>query len=251
MTSQQDDKYIIVITKDDIKYSGKLETVDKVNSKLILSKVTKNFQGAEESLEKIEIPRNDIKELRTTELSNNKTEEEQNFNAIPDNKISTENENNNLNKAYDKKKDFFDSLKPMSNPEVKQETKNYNQKNKDTFNMTDNNLNDDNNNNYHKRGKNLRGYGRGRGGYNRGRYNNYNNNYGRQYYNNNYNNNNYNNNYHQQNNNGSYYFIRGKMYRGRGRGKRGGFKNKFEEKQEDNNNKEQQEVKQENKEENK
>ena len=173
--SSQDDKYIIVITKDDIKYSGKLEIVDKVNSKLILSKVTKSIQGIEESIDKIEIPRNDIKELRTPELSNNKTEEEQNFNAIPDNKISNESESNNLNKAYDKNKDFFDSLKPMTNPEAKQESKNYNQKNKDTFDLSDSNLNDDDKKNYYKRvgaKSNLRTFGRGRGGHNRGKYNN-------------------------------------------------------------------------------
>ena len=250
MASEQNDKYIIVITKDDIKYSGKLEIVDKVNSKLILSKVTKTFQNVEESLEKIEIPRNDIKELRTSELPNTKTENEQNFNAIPENKISNESENNNLNKAYDNKKDFFDNLRPMTNPELKQESKTYNQKNKDTFNLNDNNLNDEEKKNYYKRvgaKSNLRAFGRGRGGYNRGRYNNYNNNYGRQYYNNNYNNgNNY---YQQNNNNGGYHNNRGKLFRGRGRGRRG-FKNNFEQKQE-NNNKEQQEVKQENKEENK
>ena len=44
-------------------------------------------------------------------------------NIIDENKLA------NVVKAYDKTKaDFFDQIKPMTNPEVKKESKNYNQK---------------------------------------------------------------------------------------------------------------------------
>ena len=221
---------IIVITKDGTKYLGTLQKIDKVNEKVILSQVTKTFQGKEENLDSIEVAKNDISEYKALEIVN-KTEDVPNFNAIPDNKVNNINQNQieNLDKAYDKSKDFFDGLKNVTNSEAKKESKLFNDKNKDTFNMTEKELNQDYNdkNNYYKKyGKNnLRGYNRGRGGYNRGRYNNNN----RQYYNNNYNN--YNNNYYQQNNNNYYnnYNNRGRQNRGRGgrgRGKnRGNFKN--------------------------
>ena len=238
---------IIIITKDGTKYLGTLLKIDKINEKVILSQVTKTFQGKEENLDSAEVAKNDISEYKALEIVN-KTEDVPNFNAIPENKVNNINQNQieNLDKAYDKSKDFFDGLKNVTNSEAKYESKLFNDKNKDTFNLTEKELNQNfNKNSYYKKyGKNnLRGFNRGRGGYNRGRYNN-------RQYNNNYNN--YNNNYYQQNNNYYNNFNnRGKPPRGRGRGRnRGNFKNNnnYDDSQKIESNNKQNEVKKENEE---
>ena len=199
--NKTENKQVIVDLFNGDKVLGTLIEVDKINLKMILEKVTRKKNGEEEKLDKLEINKSDIKELKLVNYEIKKEEIQKNINAIPENKIPQKEEIGE--KAYDKNESFFDKLTSMTHPEAKQESNNYNQKNKDTFNL----IEDKNNqifkkNNYYN---NSRGRGnknhnnRGRGNYNnnRGLYNNRGNykNYrgrgqrGRKNYNNYYNNN--------------------------------------------------------------
>ena len=231
--SQQKQNILIIETKDGAKYQGIFVSKDIKKQIITLANVKKTFQGKEESIPNIEITKDNIERINIIDFRPPK-EDIHNFNEIPQNKKSVVDENKlaNVEKAYDKSKDdFFDHLKPMTNPEAKKESRNYNQKNKDTFNLPENYY-DDNQREWKNRG-NRRGYGqRGRGGYgrgNRGGYNNYyKNNRGR---NNNYGNDG-NHNYRGQN-------YRGRVNRGRGRGRgnRGGYKkNNYNQENNQNNN---------------
>ena len=200
--NKTENKQVIVDLFNGDKVLGTLIEVDKINLKMILEKVTRKKNGEEEKLDKLEINKSDIKELKLINYEIKKEEIQKNINAIPENKIPQKEEIGE--KAYDKNESFFDKLTSMTHPEAKQESNNYNQKNKDTFNL----IEDKNNqifkkNNYYNnsRGRGNKNYNnRGRGNYNnnRGFYNNRGNykNYrgrgqrGRKSYNNYYNNNN-------------------------------------------------------------
>ncbi len=223
--SKPEQKQVIVELQNGDKCEGVLANIDKVNLKILLvnaKKTPSSDPSKPESFEKLEINKGDIKEIKVIqfEVKTEAKEEQSNINAIPEDKKPV-NVHGAKTKGYDKNESFFDTLSGMTHPEARQESKNYNDKNKDTFNLPNeperkyhnNGYNNYHNNRgrggYHNRGNR----GRGRGGYNN--YNNYNN--GGNYYNNNGN-----------FNRGGYNGRRG---RGRGRGgynnnyNRGGFKN--------------------------
>jgi len=244
--NQPKKNYLIVETKDGAKYHGIYVSKDIQRQIITLSEVKKIFEEKEEGLPMVEITKDSIASINIIDIRPPK-DNIHNFNEIPENKknVVDENKLSNIEKAYDKSKDdFFDNLKSMTNPEAIKESKVYNKKNRDTFNLPENyNDNDYNLNNWrgNRRG-NVRGRGgnrgnRGRNGYNN-YYNNYNNNYNNNYknnynnYNNNYNNNNYNgygNNKGENQNDQEIKYIRGRpnRIRGRGRGRatgnRGGY----------------------------
>ena len=198
--NKSEEKQVIVELNNGQKVRGTLIQVDKINLKMILENVKQEVNGKEETLDKLEINKSDIKELKLVHFEM-KTEEKQNINAIPENKIPQNQEN--TQKAYDKNESFFDKLTSMTHPEARNESKNYNQKNKDTFNLTEQDKSNQNNKKYYHNNNN-----RGRG------YNKYHNNKGRGGYNNNNYNKNSNNNY--NNNRGGYGNFRGRGQRGRG-----------------------------------
>jgi len=195
--SKAENKQVIVELFNGDKVKGTLIQVDKINLKMILENVIiQRNEKEDEKLDKLEINKSDIKELKLINYEI-KTEEIQcNINAIPENKIPQKEDNKE--KAYDKNESFFDKLTPMTHPEVRQESKIYNQKNKDTFNLTE----EQNNQGYNKKshyynngGRGNKNYIRGRGGYNnnrgfhnnsRGRYKNFRRQRGKKNYNNNY-----------------------------------------------------------------
>ena len=135
-----EEKQVIVELNNGQKVCGTLIKVDKINLKMILENVKKEIDGKEETFDKLEINKSDIKELKLVHFEM-KPEEKQNINAIPENKIPQNKEN--MQKAYDKNESFFDKLTSMTHPEARNESKNYNQKNKDTFNLSE----EDKNNN--------------------------------------------------------------------------------------------------------
>ena len=216
--SKPEQKQVIVELQNGDKCEGVLANIDKVNLKILLvnaKKTPSSDPSKPESFEKLEINKGDIKEIKVIqfEVKTEAKEEQSNINAIPEDKKPV-NVHGAKTKGYDKNESFFDTLSGMTHPEARQESKNYNDKNKDTFNLPNeperkyhnNGYNNYHNNRgrggYHNRGNR----GRGRGGYNN--YNNYNN--GGNYYNNNGN------------------FNRGGYNgrRGRGRG-RGGYNNNY------------------------
>ena len=143
-------------------------------------------------------------------------ENKNNINAIPDHKIPQNKEKGE--KSYNKNESFFDKLTPITKLESREESKHYNQRNKDTFNLNEQEHYKVKKNYYH----NNNNY-KGKGGYNkyynnRGGYKNNN-----KYYNNRER---YNNNYHNR---------RGynKNYSGRGKGN---FNNMFQNNWKNNNN---------------
>ena len=172
-----EEKQVIVELNNGEKVRGTLINVDKINLKMILNNVKQEIDGKEVTKDKLEINKSDIKEIKLVHFEM-KSEEKHNINAIPENKIPQNKEN--TQKAYDKNESFFDNLTSMTHPEARNESKNYNQKNKDTFNLNEQDKNDKGNNKYYNNNNH-----RGRGGYknyynNRGKYNNnkgYNNNY--------------------------------------------------------------------------
>ena len=194
-----EEKQVIVELNNGQKVCGTLIKVDKINLKMILENVKKEIDGKEETFDKLEINKSDIKELKLVHFEM-KPEEKQNINAIPENKIPQNKEN--MQKAYDKNESFFDKLTSMTHPEARNESKNYNQKNKDTFNLSE----EDKNNNKGNKKDYYNNNNRGRGGYK-----NYHNNRGsnRGRYNNNYNNNNI-------NNRSGYNNFKGRGKRGKG-----------------------------------
>ena len=143
-------------------------------------------------------------------------ENKNNINAIPDHKIPQNKEKGE--KSYNKNESFFDKLTPITKLESREESKHYNQRNKDTFNLNEQEHYKVKKNHYH----NNNNY-KGKGGYNK-------------YYNNRggyKNNNKYYNNKERFNNN--YHNRRGynKIYSGRGKGN---FNNMFQNNWKNNNN---------------
>ena len=221
--SKPEQKQVIVELQNGDKCEGVLANIDKVNLKILLvnaKKTPSSDPSKPESFEKLEINKGDIKEIKVIqfEVKAEPKEEQSNINAIPEDKKPV-NVQGAKTKSYDKNESFFDTLSGMTHPEARQESKNYNDKNKDTFNLPN-----EPERKYHNNGYNNYHNNRGRGGYhnrgNRGRgrggFTNYNNYNGGNYYNNNGN-----------FNRGGYNGRRG---RGRGRGgynnyNRGGFKN--------------------------
>lgn len=227
--SQQKQNILIIETKDGIKYEGVYVSKDIQKQILKLANVKKKYQDKEEILPEIEISKENIANIYVVDIRPPK-DDIHNINEIPENKKNAVDENKlaNIEKAYDKSRDdFFDNLKPMTNPEAKKESRDYNRKNKDTFNMSE-----EENNNYNRgwRGRgNKRGYnrGRGRGGYGGGNHNYYGNGQHNNGYYAHYNKEDGNQNYHKKNN------YRGRGFRGRGY--RGGFQNNYQNKAENNN----------------
>ena len=191
--SKAENKQVIVELFNGDKVKGTLIQVDKINLKMILENVViQRNEKEDEKLDKIEINKSDIKELKLINYEIKKEEIQSNINAIPENKIPQKEDNKQ--KAYDKNESFFDKLTPMTHPEVREESKIYNQKNKDTFNLIEEQNNQGNNKKshyYNNRGRGNKNYNRGRGGYNNNR------------------------GFHNNNNRGGY-----KNFRGRGRGKK-------------------------------
>ena len=229
--NQQKQNILIVETKDGAKYQGIFISKDIQKQIITLSNVKKTFQGKEETLNSIEITKDNIASINIIEVRPQK-DDIYNINEIPENKKNVVDESKlaNMEKAYDKSKDdFFDHLKLMSNPEVKKESRNYNKKNKDTFNLTED---PSNKKVWRGRGRGKRGYGFGRGrgrgnyhgGFNNYQKNNQKNNYGgydnnnRSYMNMNF-----------QNHQGINYYNNRGFGRGRGRGKgiRGGYEGRY------------------------
>ena len=199
--SKPEQKQVIVELQNGDKCEGVLANIDKVNLKIQLTAAKKTSGTAPtkvESFETLEISKADIKEIKVIqfEAKTEPKEESGNINAIPDNKKPL-NVEQTKQKSYDKNESFFDTLSGATHFEARQESKNYNQKNKDTFNLPNE---PERKPYYNNRGRGGYHHNRGRGGY-------YNNNRGRGGYNN------YNN-YH-NNNNGNYNGRRGI---GRGRG---------------------------------
>ena len=62
-------------------------------------------------------------------------ENKNNINAIPDHKIPQNKEKGE--KSYNKNESFFDKLTPITKLESREESKHYNQRNKDTFNLNE------------------------------------------------------------------------------------------------------------------
>lgn len=220
MASAQGSNHVVICLKSGDSITGKLTSIDKVNFKITLNQATKILKDApdkKEYFETLEVGKDSIGEIKLVKCDQPKQmspAEVQNINAIPENKIPVQAEQHKA-KLYDKDS-FFDNLTIASKVNVKKETQNYNDKNKDTFDYPY-----DPENKFqhqHKRGgyNNYKrgnfqgngghfGRGRGRGGFQGG----YNNNYQRG-------------NFHQGNYRGG---NRG-FGRGRGRGGRGGHYNR-------------------------
>ena len=157
--NQQKQNILIIETKNGAKYQGIYISKDLQKQIITLSNVKKTFQQNEETFPMIDIKKDDIASINIIDFRPPK-EDIHNINEIPENKKNAIDENQlaNVEKAYDKSKDdFFDRLKPMNNPEVKKVSKNYNQKNKDTFNLPSNEDDDDNNKRVWKGRGNKRG----------------------------------------------------------------------------------------------
>lgn len=195
--SKQEQKQVIVELKDGDKCEGELVNIDKVNLKIKLANVKKtpaSDPSKPEILETLEINKNDIKEIKVIQYEEKveEKEEQSNINAIPeDKKLNAVQQQQSKQKSYDKNESFFDNLTGLTHPEARQESKNYNDKNKDTFNLPNEPEkkryqkgnyynNKGGRGGYQHRG---RGRGRGRGGYNNNSMNYYNNNNNGNYYN--------------------------------------------------------------------
>lgn len=178
MNQQQ---HVIVDLKNGFKCEGILASIDKVNFKINMIKVKKHFtdengQYFEEMFDSLEIPKDDIKEVKLVQFEK---EEKKNINAIPENKISSVQSQPTKPKAYSKNDSFFDNLSPMSNTDAKNESIKYNDKNCETFNLPANSTNVGGNMN--RGNRNRGGYKGGKKNYNNKSYNNYNNNYNNNY----------------------------------------------------------------------
>jgi hypothetical protein len=123
--NQQKQNILIVETKDGAKYQGIYVSRDIQKQIITLSNVKKTFQEKEELLPMIEISKETIASINIIDIRPPR-EDIQNVNQIPENKKNVIDENKlaNVVKAYDKSKDdFFNQLKPMTNPEVKKNQK--------------------------------------------------------------------------------------------------------------------------------
>lgn len=183
----QEPKDVVIYLKSGDSISGKLTSIDKVKLKITLiqaTKMSKDDPNAKETFDTLEVNKDEIGEIKLVKYENPKPqmkEEVTNVNAIPENKIPQKMEQQK-EKTYDKNESFFDKL-TIASKGNQQETKNYNDKNKDTFNLPnepDKKFNYQHKrggyNNYNNRGYPQNGGHRGRGGKGRGgNYNNYNN----------------------------------------------------------------------------
>ena len=172
-----EEKQVIVELNNGEKVRGTLINVDKINLKMILNNVKQEIDGKEVTKDKLEINKSDIKEIKLVHFEM-KSEEKHNINAIPENKIPQNKEN--TQKAYDKNESFFDNLTSMTHPEARNESKNYNQKNKDTFNLNEQDKKDKGNNKYYNNNNHRERVVPKNYNNNRGKHNNnkgYNNNY--------------------------------------------------------------------------
>ena len=237
--SQQNPITLIIDTKDGAAFKGTYVSKDTQKLIITLSNVTKSFQGKEEIIPYCEISKENIAKISM--IDNRPIKEEiQNVNEIPEDKKNEYNENklDNVDKAYDKKKDdFFDDLKLTTKDDMKNMAKNYNLKNMDTFKLEKNSENDED---YNKK-RGFRGGRRGRGrggerGFGRGNRGGYRGNYGNNNYNksqqqkNKFNNYGYGNNggnmNHQGYNNNNNYRGRGGNFKNNRHFNRGGYNNK-------------------------
>ena len=167
--NQEKQIILIIEAKDGSKYQGNFVSKDTEKLVLILSNVTKIFEGKEEKMDSCELKKEDIAKISMIDNTPKKDEIE-NVHQIPENK-KQENSLDNVQKAYDKSKDFFDNMTTTLNKDMIKVAIDYNKKNADTFKLQGNEDKYDNNNRN-------RGMNRGRG-YGRGRYrNNYKNNRG-------------------------------------------------------------------------
>jgi len=203
----KDSKYVIVDLNDGTKCEGILINIDKEKMEIILGGAKKyrmenNVIKDETKYEQLTIPKIQIKEVKMVQTEDSvspSTSPNTTTQTVPQTKSDTKttettetvNPNaipKNLEKAkqikHYEKNNFFDSLNTITNQDSKAETIRYNEKNFETFNITESSS-DYRQNNYNN--NNRRG-GRGGGHRGRGNYNNNRNNYNN---NNNYENNNY------------------------------------------------------------
>ena len=171
--NQEKQIILIIEAKDGSKYQGNFVSKDSEKLILILSNVTKTFEGKEEKMDLCELKKEDIAKISMID-NTPKKEEIENVHEIPENK-KTENSLDNVEKAYDKNKDFFDQLTPTLNRDMKKVAEKKKKKNADTFKLQGNEDDEDENNNNRSRGMNRGRGGRGRG---RGYANDYRNNRG-------------------------------------------------------------------------
>lgn len=145
MSASKESKDVVINLKDGDKVSGKLISIDKVNLKIALIQVTKSFKDItkpNETYDNLEISKEDILEIKLVKYEQIQKikeikEEVSNINAIPENKIPEKVDQPKQN-TYDKSESFFDNLKLESKTNTRQDIKNYNDKNKDTFDLKDN-----------------------------------------------------------------------------------------------------------------
>ena len=167
--NQEKQIILIIEAKDGSKYQGNFVSKDTEKLVLILSNVTKTFEGKEEKMDSCELKKEDIAKISMIDNTQKKDEIE-NVHQIPDNK-NQENSLDNVQKAYDKSKDFFDNMTTTLNKDMKKVAKDYNKKNADTFKLQGNEDHDGGNNNRNRGMNRGRGYGRGRYRNNRGGFN--------------------------------------------------------------------------------
>lgn len=162
--SQQQEKHFVVELNSGEKCDGILVNIDKLNYKIQLKNVKKysvKIEGNEdknpEEFEILNIDKSEIKEVQLIQFEQKEEKPtEVNVNAIPQDKIPTASKGSMAKtKNYDKNESFFDSLASMSHPQAKEESRNYNNKNTETFNLPNEQKDD-------------QGYQRGRGGRGRG-----------------------------------------------------------------------------------
>lgn len=140
--AKQEPKDVEIYMKNGDMISGKLTSIDKVKLLITIIQATKHFkedQTKTETFESLEIKKEDIQEIKlikyNTKPEQKKLEENSmNVNAIPENKIPQMSDQMK-GKCYDKNESFFDNLEVASKGNVKTEAKNYNERNKDTFNL--------------------------------------------------------------------------------------------------------------------
>lgn len=141
MSDKERQNYIIIETVEGNKIEGALFSIDKKNLTFKLTNAKKVLQDREEFFPILEIKKEEVKELKVFEIGP-KLEKEETFDAIipEDKKVDKkedEKDNANIEKAYDKSKDFFDNLNGKNDSEEKIGSKNYNKKNEETFSLNE------------------------------------------------------------------------------------------------------------------
>lgn len=141
MSAKQEPKDVEIYMKNGDIISGKLTSIDKVKFLITIIQAVKHVKNApekKETFDSLEIKKEDIQEIKLIKYNQpqvqKKEENALNVNAIPENKIPQMADQGKA-KCYDKNESFFDNLEVASKGNVKAETKNYNEKNKDTFNL--------------------------------------------------------------------------------------------------------------------